>query len=272
MKAVSRRGVAGVVLVFGLGLGCLPGQEPAAAGAPPGPGYTDTPFLPGGRWRVHDATRPRPPVVTPAPASEPAAPPSDAIVLFDGKDLSQWQSGDGNPAAWKVENGYMEVVKKAGDISTRQAFGSCQLHVEWMAPAPPSGRDQGRGNSGIFLMGRYEIQVLDSYENLTYADGQAGAVYGQTPPAVNACRPPGEWQTYDIVFTAPVFEGDKLVRPACVTLFHNGVLVHDHTEVLGSTAHKRQPAYAPHPPKAPIRLQDHGSPVRFRNVWIRPLD
>jgi len=211
-------------------------------------------------------------VVTPAPAGEPVPPPSDAIVLFDGKDLSKWQSGDGQPAAWKVENGYMEAVKKAGDLATRDSFGSCQLHVEWMAPSPPTGKDQGRGNSGIFLMGRYEIQVLDCYDNLTYADGQAGALYGQTPPAVNACRPPGEWQTYDILFTAPVFEGDKLAQPGYVTLLHNGVLVQNHVALLGSTAHKRLAAYAPHPPKAPIRLQDHSSPVRFRNLWIRPLE
>jgi hypothetical protein len=194
------------------------------------------------------------------------------MVLFDGKDLAKWQTGDGSPAAWKVENGYLEAVKKAGDISTRESFGSCQLHLEWMAPTPPTGKDQGRGNSGVFLMGRYEIQILDSYDNLTYADGQAGALYGQTPPVVNACRPPGEWQTYDVLFTAPVFEGDKLAQPGYVTLIHNGVLVHNHVALLGASSHKRLATYTPHPPKAPIRLQDHSNPVRFRNLWIRPLD
>lgn len=250
-----------------------PAAAPApAAGPTRGPGYTDTPFLPGDQWRVHDAARPRPPVVAPAPAGEPVPPPADAIVLFDGTDLSKWQNPKGEPAGWKVENGYVEIVKKAGDIQTREAFGSCQLHLEWMAPNPPSGKDQGRGNSGVFLMGRYELQVLDCYDNLTYADGQTAALYGQTPPLVNVCRPPGEWQTYDVVFAAPVFEGGKVAQPAYVTLFHNGVLVHHHVALLGSTSHKRLPAYSPHPAKGPIRLQDHGSPVRFRNLWIRPLD
>lgn len=236
-------------------------------------GYTDTPFLPESRWRVHDANRPHPPVVTPPEPStqeRPGKPPSDAIVLFDGKDLSRWKGREG-PAKWRIlEDGSMQV-NRTGDIETVEHFGDCQLHVEWATPERVVGRSQARGNSGVFLMGRYEIQVLDSYENVTYADGQAAAIYGQKPPDVNACRPPGRWQTYDIVFRAPRFEGDRLVRPAYVTVFHNGVLVHDHVALLGPTRHRAVPKYVPHPPKGPIKLQDHGNPVRYRNIWVRPL-
>ena len=236
-------------------------------------GYTDTPVLPGSKWRVHDADRPHPPVVTPPSPStreRPGKPPSDAIVLFDGKDLSRWKGRKG-PARWLVlEDGSMQV-NRTGDIETVQHFGDCQLHVEWATPERVTGRSQGRGNSGVFLMGRYEIQVLDSYRNVTYADGQAAAIYGQKPPDVNACRPPGEWQTYDIVFRAPRFDGDRLVSPAYVTVLHNGVLVHDHVALLGPTRHRALPSYSPHPPKGPIKLQDHGNPVRYRNVWVRPL-
>jgi len=233
-------------------------------------GYEDTPFLPGQKWRVHDSKRPQPPVVT--PASIPGNPPSDAIVLFDGKDLSKWRSAwTGGPARWKVENGYMEIVPGTGDIQTVEEFGDCQLHIEWMIPEDVKGSGQGRGNSGIFLMGRYEIQVLDSYENQTYADGMAAAIYGQYPPLVNACRKPGEWQTYDIIWIAPRFEGEKLVRPGYLTLIHNGVVVHYHTPVMGLTLHRRFPTYRPHPPVGPLRIQDHGFRVRFRNIWYRPL-
>jgi hypothetical protein len=232
-----------------------------------GPGYDNTPLIPGTDWHVHDNRRPHPKVITPGTNNSA---PSDAVVLFDGTDLSQWLGSKG-PATWKVENGYMEAVKKAGTIRTKEQFGSCQLHVEWAAPNPPKGESQGRGNSGVFLMGCYEIQVLDCYNNVTYADGQTASLYGQTPPQVNACRPPGEWQTYDIIFTAPVFEGKELVSPAYVTLFHNGVLVHNHVKLLGRTTHKHAPKYTPHGPKGPICLQDHGNPVRYRNIWIRPL-
>lgn len=236
-------------------------------------GYTDTPMLPGGKWHVHDPARPRPRVVTPGSFSTndlPGKPPSDAIVLFDGKDLSKWNAAAGGPAKWKVENGYAEV-NGTGDIETKEPFGDAQIHVEWAEPSPPQGESQGRGNSGVYLMQRYEVQVLDCFENLTYPDGQTGAVYGQTPPLVNACRKPGEWQSYDIVFEAPRFEGEKVAKPARVTVFHNGVCVQHATEILGATQHRAVATYAPHPAKLPLRLQDHGNPIRFRNLWVRPL-
>jgi hypothetical protein len=193
-------------------------------------------------------------------------------VLFDGKDLSQWQTPKGEPAKWKVEDGYFEVVAGSGDIQTRQAFGDCQLHVEWAAPDPPRGKDQDRGNSGVYLMGLYEVQVLDSYNNETYADGQAAAVYGQYPPLVNAVRPPGQWQTHDIIFHGPRFAADgQLLRRARVTVVHNGVLVQDNVELSGPTAHKQRPPYRAHREKLPLLLQDHSHPVRYRNIWIREL-
>ena len=227
------------------------------------------------KWGIHDVNRPQPPIITPGTAStqdQPGRPPSDAIVLFDGKDLSQWQTLKGEPAKWKVENGYFEVVAGSGDIQTRQAFGDCQLHVEWAAPDPPRGKDQDRGNSGVYLMGLYEVQVLDSYNNETYADGQAAAVYGQYPPLVNAVRPPGQWQTYDIMFHGPRFGADgQLLRRARVTVVHNGVLVQDNVELSGPTAHKQRPPYRVHREKLPLLLQDHSHPVRYRNIWIREL-
>lgn len=236
-------------------------------------GYDTTPMLPNSKWHVHDGNRPQPPVVTPGTFStqeKPGAPPSDAVILFDGKDLSKW-TGKGGKAQWKVENGYMEVVKKTGDIETKEQFGDCQLHVEWAEPTVIEGDSQDRGNSGVFLMGHYEVQVLDCYNNITYPDGQTGAIYGQAPPLVNACRPPGEWQTYDIIFTAPVFKGEKLLKPAYITVIHNGVVIHNHKEIIGFTEHKKVGKYSPHPAKGPLKLQDHGNPVRYRNIWIRPL-
>ena len=252
----------------------LTAQEPQKPKDPPkGVGYRDTPTLPGSKWKVHDADRPTPKViegVTASPQEQPGKAPSDAIVLFDGKDLAQWKGKDGE-ARWKVEGGAM-VVNGTGDISTKEQFGDCQLHIEWSAPAEVKGESQGRGNSGVYLMGRYEVQVLDSRDNVTYADGQAAAIYGQFPPLVNACRKPGEWQTYDIVFEAPRFEGERLTKPARVTVFHNGVLVQHAQELIGQAAHRDVVAYAPHPPQAPLRLQDHGDAVRFRNVWVRRLE
>jgi len=201
-------------------------------------------------------------------------PPSDAIVLFDGTSLANWRSADSThgPAKWKVADGYMEVVAGTGSIETARGFGDAQLHIEWRAPTPAKGEGQERGNSGVFLMGRYEVQVLDSYQNVTYPDGQASAIYGQYPPLVNASRPPGEWQTYDIVFHAPRFGADgALVSPARMTVLHNNVLVHDNVILTGPTGHHVRPPYAVHPDELPISLQDHGNPVRYRNIWIRPL-
>jgi len=226
------------------------------------------------KWKIHDLNRPLPPVIDPGTASTqdvPGRPPSDAVVLFDGKDLSHWVDKDGKPSKWKVENGYMEVVAGTGYNFTRDSFGDCQLHVEFAEPSPPHGESQERGNSGVFLMGLYEIQVLDSYENKTYADGQASAVYGQYPPLVNASRPPAQWQTYDIIFLGPRFKDGKVSRPARVTVLHNGVLVQDNVEPTGPTAHGERPPYRPGPDKLPLQLQDHGNPVRYRNIWIREL-
>ena len=233
-------------------------------------GYSDTPMLPGGKWHVHDGNRPQPRVVT--PGASVGAKPSDAVLLFNGSDLSKWQSikGDG-PAAWKVESGELVAVAGTGNIATKEEFGDCQLHIEWSVPSPPTGTGQDRGNSGVFLMSRYEIQVLDSYQAQTYPDGQASAIYGQFPPLVNASRKPGDWQTYDIVFTAPRFKDGALVTPAFATVFHNGIVVHDHTALLGATVHRALGKYTPHPEKASLMLQDHSHPVRYRNIWIRRL-
>jgi hypothetical protein len=228
--------------------------------------------IPDLKWVVHDPDRPLPPVVDPGPAGPPVPAPSDAVVLFEGKDLSGWTDEKGGPAGWKVENGCVEVAAGTGSIQTKLGFGDCQLHVEWAAPAVVQGEGQDRGNSGVYLMNTYEVQVLDSYDNKTYADGSAAAIYGQYPPLVNACRRPGEWQTYDIVFHAPRFDEDKkLVAPARMTVFHNGLLVHDDDVLTGPTAHHARPPYAWHPDRMPLSLQDHGNPVRYRNIWIREL-
>jgi hypothetical protein len=222
------------------------------------------------KWLVSDGLRPQPTVVT--PGQKPGDPPSDAVVLFDGKDLSKWRCGDG-PARWKVEGGVAEMTP-TGSISTVETFGDMQFHLEWMAPSPPVGSDQGRGNSGIFFMERYEVQILDSYENKTYADGSAASIYAQHPPLVNACRKPGEWQTYDIIFRAPRFKDGKVLESARVTMFHNGVLVHHNAEVFGSTVYRGLAQYQPHPASVSLQFQDHGDkqPVRFRNIWARHLD
>ncbi|MCL6543770.1 MAG: DUF1080 domain-containing protein [Bryobacteraceae bacterium] len=250
-----------------------PGEPPPEAGDDVR-GYNDTPRIPGQKWRVHDMERPRPPKVAPG-VSPFSTPPSDAIVLFDGKDLSQWQSiGRGGVAQeprWKVENGYVEIVPRTGRLVTKERFGDCQLHVEWMIPKETRGTGQSPGNSGIELMTRYEIQVLESYENLTYADGMAGAIYGVWPPMVNPARPPGEWNVYDIFFEAPRFEDGKLVKPAYVTLLWNGVLVHHHRAYVGRTVWRQVGTYAPHAPEEPLSLQDHNQAVRFRNIWIRRI-
>lgn len=224
-------------------------------------------------WPQQSRERPAPKVVAPGAAvSAPA--PADAIVLFDGKDLSKWRSQkDKGAAKWKVEKDYFEVVKDTGGIETAQGFGDCQLHIEWSAPSPAVGQDQDRGNSGVFFQGIYELQVLDSYRSATYADGQAGSLYGQYPPLVNPARPPGEWQAYDVVYRRPRFDQDgKVVSPARVTAFMNGVLIHDAQDLMGPTTNKVRTPYSAHADKLPLSLQDHGHPVRFRNVWIRELE
>lgn len=225
-------------------------------------------------YPIHSLTRPQPAVVDPGPYPGMGRPPSDAIALFDGKTLAGWESVEhkGQPAEWKVADGYMEVVAGTGNIATKRAFGDVQLHVEYMAPLPVESEGQGRGNSGVFLMSIYEVQVLDSYQNPTYADGLAAAIYGQYPPLVNACRPPGEWQTYDIVFHRPRFDGSGSVTyKATMTVLHNGILVHDAAELTGPTGHKQRPPYSAHADALPLMLQDHGNAVRFRNIWAREL-
>ena len=251
----------------------------ADAAKPKKEGFTDTPMLPGGKWHVHDSERPNPPIITPGTCStqdKVGTAPSDAVVLFDGKDLSHWQStakGQAVEPKWKVEDGCMVAEKGAGSVFSKESFGDIQLHIEWSAPTPAAGSGQGRGNSGVIIMGKYEVQVLDSYDNVTYADGQAGAVYGQYPPLVNACRKPGEWQSYDIIFEAPKFGADqKLVKPAYVTVHHNGVLLHNHREIIGAMAYKKLATYSFHEPELPLMLQFHGNPVRYRNIWVRKLD
>lgn len=207
---------------------------------------------------------PEPAIIT--PGSENFAPPSDAVVLFDGKDLSGWENGEN----WSVENG--DAVAGEGVITSKAKFGDCQVHIEWSAPTPPKGEGQGRGNSGLFLMGTYEIQILDSYINKTYFDGQAGSIYKQTPPLANAMRPPGKWNTYDIIWTRPRFGADgSLESPAYITAIHNGVLILNHFELQGDTPYHRAAAYKKHEDRLPLAIQDHGNPVRFRNIWVRDL-
>lgn len=224
-------------------------------------------------WAVHDGNRPQPKIVTPGTFSSPeqaGKPPSDAIILFDGTDLSKWR-GEKGDAQWKVENGYMEAAPGTGQIQTRDEFGDCQLHVEFATPVKVEGDSQGRGNSGVFLMGMVEVQVLDSYNNVTYADGHAGSVYGVNPAMANVIRPPGEFNVYDIVFRRPIFKDGKEVDPGYVTVFINGVLVQDHTRLEGPTGHMGRSQPRPFPAKGPLSLQDHGNPTRFRNIWYRPL-
>jgi hypothetical protein len=288
-----------VVLTIGLAVGAAlhaapeqganpqggPPAQPAAGPAAPdargpvrGPdgaiiGFTSLAEIPGTPWRIHDAARPHPRVVTPGATA--SAPPSDAIVLFDGTNLSKFAHSKGGElldAKWVVRDGYFEVVPKTGSIVTRDRFGDIQLHLEFATPDPPRGASQDRGNSGVIFMGYYEVQLLDSFENLTYADGQAASIYGEYPPLVNAARRPGEWQTYDIVFEAPKFKGTTLVSPAYVTVIWNGVLVHHRRALMGRTsATTTIHGYTLHDAELPLTLQDHSHPVRFRNIWARRL-
>lgn len=211
---------------------------------------------------------PVPAKITPG---ENNAPPSDAIILFDGKDLNEWTNSKGAAAEWIVEDGAMTVKSRTGEIRTRQKFGDFQLHIEWRTPSEVKGEGQGRGNSGIFMMGKYELQVLDSYESKTYSNGQAGSIYKQSVPLVNACKGPGEWQTYDVIFMAPVFtEKGTLKTPARITVLHNGVLIQNNYELKGPTEFNRIPMYEAHG-KGSLTLQDHGNPVSYRNIWVREL-
>jgi hypothetical protein len=249
--------------------------------AEPIDGFRDTPMIPGSKWHLHDPDRPQPRGVTPGATFSHGAPaPSDAEILFDGKDLSKWQNRQGQDAAWKVTDGHVETAARGGGIRTRSKWADFQLHVEWATPNPPHGTGQGRGNSGILINGMYEVQVLDSYQAKTYPDGQAGSIYGQSPPLVNASKPPGEWQTYDIIFESPRWnDHGELVKKACVTVLHNGVVVQNHYEFTGSTdgisaavPWKTLSKYVgPHPPEMFIELQDHNNPVRYCNIWIRKL-
>ncbi|MGI6271923.1 MAG: 3-keto-disaccharide hydrolase [Anaerohalosphaeraceae bacterium] len=222
---------------------------------------------------VHDEKEPAPPVVK--PGDKCGQPPSDAIVIFDGTSTENLCDEVGNPTKWIInDEGALECTRKAGTVRTKQEFGSIQLHIEWATPKEVSGSGQGRGNSGVFLQGTYELQVLDSYNNPTYADGQAGAIYGQKKPLVNVCRAPGEWQTYDVIYHRPIFKGrtNEVVRPATITVFHNGVLVQDNWPIKGITYHKQTAEYKYHPDKMPLKLQDHGNPIRYRNIWVREID
>ncbi|MGA2118292.1 MAG: DUF1080 domain-containing protein [Bryobacteraceae bacterium] len=251
--------------------------QQAAPKPNPDLGFTDTPMLPGLPWHVHDPARPHPQQIR--PSGTPGGPPSDAVVLFDGSDLSRWnQRGRGADAGkfvdarWKVGGGWFEVAPNTGDLLSREKFGDCQIHVEWSSPTEIHANSQGRGNSGVLIMSRYEMQVLDAWDNPTYADGQAGAIYGQWPPLVNPARRPGEWNTYDIAFEAPRFDGEKLVRPAFVTLFYNGVIVHNRKEILGAMVYRKVATYTAHGAEEPLMLQDHHNPVRYRNIWVRRVN
>lgn len=247
----------------------------ALAAEPNTEGYKTTPMIPGTPWHVHDPDRPQPPVVTPGKTfSQEASAPADAVVLFDGKDFSKWRKseGAGGDVGWKLENGYMETTR-TGRIRTKDEFGDFQLHIEFATPEKVEGEGQGRGNNGLNIYGRYEVQILDCYNNMTYADGMVGALYGQRPPLVNASRPPGEWQTYDVIWESPRWDADgKLVKKAYITVLHNGLVLHHRYELTGTTPHQRVGTYNDkHDPKGFIELYEHGNPVRFRNIWIRPL-
>jgi len=246
-----------------LALGCVSVQS----WAPQPPNASGT------RWKVHDPDRPAPKVVTPAPAALPTPPPSDAQVLFDGTDLEHFRAADGGPARWSVEDGAVVAAPGAGSLVSKDSFGDVQLHIEWASPAPPHGEGQDRGNSGVYFMELYEVQVLDSFESPTYPDGLAAAIYAQYPPLGNACRPPGEWQSFDIAFRRPRFTEDgALEQPARLTVFHNGVLVQNNEELWGGTSWLSHHPYQPHADRLPLSLQDHGHPVRYRNIWVRQLE
>jgi len=258
-----------------LGLAAMAGMVAKKAKAPtaaerPEPtneihGFTNTPIVPGTKWHVHDPNRTQPKYVQPKYDGKPVPAPAGAKVLFDGKSLDKWRNKN-----WKLVDGAMQVTK-GGQVSVDK-FGDMHLHVEWLVPDGLKGGCQKQGNSGVYMMQKYEIQVLNCYNNRTYADGMTAAMYGQYPPMVNACRKPGQWQAFDIHFKAPLFKDRKLVSAAYVTVYHNGVLVHDNRRFMGPSGWKRVANYnKPHPPTGPISLQAHGSPVKYRNIWVAPL-
>jgi hypothetical protein len=266
-------------LVIGGALACA---AVVYAATQQGLGYKDTPQIPGTAWCVHDGDRPQPRVVEPGSAfSQGAAAPADATVLFDGKDLSHWTDGRGRPAAWRInpDESCMESTRGSGNIRSKDKFADFQLHLEFATPTPARGTGQGRGNSGVLINGMYEIQVLDSYQDKTYPDGQCGALYGQTPPLANACKAPGQWQSYDIIFESPRWdESGALTKRANVTVIQNGVVLHHKREFIGATdgiggvPHTALGEYLKtHPPEVFLELQDHSNPVRYRNIWIRAL-
>lgn len=259
-------------MIAALGIATVPGAMAMAQGAGQKPGFTDTPMLPGGKWHVHDPDRPAPTVVT--PSAKPGGAPSDAIVLFDGTSLDAWK---GERGPWTLEKGIMTVPSRAksggeNNLISKQSFGDIQLHLEFRSPTPPQKSSQDRGNSGIWFMQRYEVQILDSYQNPTYADGSVGSVYAWKPALVNASRAPGEWQSYDIIFERPRFNADgSLKRPAYVTAILNGIVVQNHQVMLGTTAWRKVGQYTAHADALPLQLQDHDSAVSYRNIWVRPL-
>ena len=256
------------LIAFGLGTILLSMTLCVCADAP---GYTDTPLIPGTTWRVHDQARPQPKIVAPGKGDIGAAAPADAIVLFDGTNLNHWVRTDGRPIEGGIKDGAFDITK-TGQLRTKEEFGDFQLHIEWRTPELLEGFDRmNQGNSGVFPMGLFEVQVIESKASYIYADGNAGAIYGQFPPMVNPARGPMEWQSFDLFFTAPKFEGQTLKSPAVITLLYNGVLVHHHQEVLGAVSHREVPRPYPVMEKGPLLLQDHQSPVEFRNIWIRPL-
>jgi 3-keto-disaccharide hydrolase len=258
--------LAGVILVVACSTGTSVAQQIVYAKDGSGIyGYKDTPKLPWCEWLCHDPDRPAPVRINPGSAGLPAPVPSDAVVLFDGKDTSKWQPRED----WKLQDGFL--VAGNSPLTTKDSFGAIQMHVEFMTPAGFEGPMFNRGNNGVFLMGLYEIQIFESYNEKIYPDGQCAAIYGQTPPLVNASRPPGEWQTFDIAFTPPQFEGEKLTSAARVTLFHNGALAHLTAEIYGETGHRIVPEYKRKVSTGPLALGGHGCPVRFRNIWLRRL-
>ena len=235
------------------------------------PGYTDTPLIPGSTWRVHDRDRPQPKIVEPGTGDLGATPPADAVVLFDGTNLDQWVRVDGKPIEGGINNGAFDIVK-TGQLRTKREYGDFQLHVEWRTPEIREGFDRmNQGNSGVFLMGLFEVQIIESQASYIYADGNAGALYGQYPPLVNPTRKPLEWQSFDVFFIAPKFDGNTLKSPAFATVLYNGVLVQNYKQILGTTGHRDVPGPYPVSEKGPVMLQNHNSPVEFRNIWIRPL-